>query len=291
VDARLDPSDAKFVDVIHTDVNSIFAMGFGSKDPMGHADYYPNGGKNQPGCNLGLTDIDSLENAKQYVVCNHERCLKIFIEAMRAKAEGRTCHFKAHRCSSYESYLKEECQACGEGCTSIGPEALLTRPNRGEESLVKMYLMTLDKAPFCGENFVDFAANFPAGFEERKGQIFVKMDLTSQGGDVIEQELTTSTKDSLVPERSIHHLGVERANIDIDQIKEVQVKFKKYWSYFEPSTWGNQKIKLHSAALRQLPSDESIVPEGPQSEFCLEGAKDIELESDHEEWKTLVRCH
>jgi len=91
VDARLDPSDAKFVDVIHTDVNSIFAMGFGSKEPMGHVDYYPNGGHDQPGCDLGLGDITNVENAKQYVVCNHERSYKIIIESIRAKAEGRTC--------------------------------------------------------------------------------------------------------------------------------------------------------------------------------------------------------
>ena len=40
---------------------------------MGHVDYYPNGGHDQPGCDIGLTDITSIENAKKYVVCNHER--------------------------------------------------------------------------------------------------------------------------------------------------------------------------------------------------------------------------
>ena len=64
---------------------------------------------------------------------------------MKAKVEGRPCHFKAHRCSSYESYMREECQDCGEGgCTIMGPDALATRP-RTNEKLVKMYLFTLDK--------------------------------------------------------------------------------------------------------------------------------------------------
>merc|ERR1712135_246389 len=184
-DARLDPSDATFVDVIHTDVASILALGFGSKEAMGHVDYYPNNGTNQPGCDIGITDINSIHGAKQYVVCNHERSYKILIEAIRAKAEGRTCHFKAHRCSSYDSYLKEECQDCGEGCTFIGPDALVTRPKTSDVH-VHMYLITLGQAPFCGDKFFDFSASLPSGFKKDRGQIFVKIDLTSQGGPVID---------------------------------------------------------------------------------------------------------
>ncbi|XP_010358681.2 lipase member I isoform X5 [Rhinopithecus roxellana] len=42
---RLDYTDAKFVDVIHSNSN-----GLGIREPLGHIDFYPNGGKKQPGC-------------------------------------------------------------------------------------------------------------------------------------------------------------------------------------------------------------------------------------------------
>ena len=50
--ARLDPSDAMFVDVIHTDVREglLDMDSLGLKRPCGHVDFYPNEGQHQPGC-------------------------------------------------------------------------------------------------------------------------------------------------------------------------------------------------------------------------------------------------
>lgn len=42
---RLDKGDAKLVDVIHT-----FMKVLSLAEPLGHVDFYPNGGKFQPGC-------------------------------------------------------------------------------------------------------------------------------------------------------------------------------------------------------------------------------------------------
>jgi hypothetical protein len=47
---RVDKTDAKFVDVIHTNGDSIFTGSVGMFTAVGHVDFYPNGGKQQPGC-------------------------------------------------------------------------------------------------------------------------------------------------------------------------------------------------------------------------------------------------
>ena len=53
-EARLTKSAAKFVDVIHTDGGGVAAY-YGLLTPAGHMDFYPNAGRNQPGC---WTDIE-----------------------------------------------------------------------------------------------------------------------------------------------------------------------------------------------------------------------------------------
>ena len=42
---RLDPTDAAYVDVIHTDTRVL-----GTSRNLGHADFFVNGGSEQPGC-------------------------------------------------------------------------------------------------------------------------------------------------------------------------------------------------------------------------------------------------
>ena len=50
VAVRLDKTDAKFVDVIHTHTAPFLFGGMGYRGHLGHVDFYPNGGEYQPGC-------------------------------------------------------------------------------------------------------------------------------------------------------------------------------------------------------------------------------------------------
>ena len=47
---RLDSTDAKFVDVIHSNGENLILGGLGAWEPMGDVDFYPNGGRIQKGC-------------------------------------------------------------------------------------------------------------------------------------------------------------------------------------------------------------------------------------------------
>lgn len=49
-DTRLDVTDAEFVDIIHTNGGSLIDGDAGFIEPLGHVDFYVNGGEKQPGC-------------------------------------------------------------------------------------------------------------------------------------------------------------------------------------------------------------------------------------------------
>ncbi|KAL7025063.1 hypothetical protein ACKWTF_013317 [Chironomus riparius] len=126
---RLDPSDAKFVDVIHTDARSLFLLeipGYGMSQPCGHLDFYPNNGKEQPGCILSqessalipLTLIkDGIEEASRVLLaCNHVRAIKLFTDSINGK-----CPYVAHRCPSYQHFTDGKCFKCNGGnCALMG---------------------------------------------------------------------------------------------------------------------------------------------------------------------------
>lgn len=73
---RLDPTDAQFVDIIHTDGQAHVQLGLGLLQPLGHVDFYPNGGLEQPQCpkmpgKIWNTIINAFDNEGnlQTVIC------------------------------------------------------------------------------------------------------------------------------------------------------------------------------------------------------------------------------
>ncbi|XP_071850242.1 pancreatic triacylglycerol lipase-like isoform X2 [Apostichopus japonicus] len=126
---RLDKSDALFVDAIHTDsVN-----GAGISQPIGHRDFYPNGGHSQPGCEWWQ------------FVCDHARANEYFIESVL----NRNCGFRGVSCESEEAFANGTCGPTDGGditCPRMGYYS-----NTRQESLGKFILYTESTFPFCAK--------------------------------------------------------------------------------------------------------------------------------------------
>ncbi|XP_063873390.1 pancreatic lipase-related protein 3-like [Scylla paramamosain] len=100
---RLDPSDAEFVQVIHTDI----CLGMGKQ--MGHVDFYPNGGKHQPACSFGLTAPGEARG------CNHDVAQDYWLESINGETP-----FLAHPCQDWDAFQAGLCDTCGKGCLQMG---------------------------------------------------------------------------------------------------------------------------------------------------------------------------
>ena len=99
LDLKLDHTDAPFVDVIHTNGRYMTRMSLGLSEPMGHVDFYANGGRSQPGCvrvARSLSDllpfkkkgefIDKKESTYTYLlVVGYDAYLQVNIFVQRSK--------------------------------------------------------------------------------------------------------------------------------------------------------------------------------------------------------------
>lgn len=131
---RLDPSDARYVDVIHTDMppkSGIF--GFGMRKEAGHADFFPNGGVKQPGCRQSLAKLDIFRT----VICDHMRAPEFYIKSVNQ------CSWRVHPCKSLEDCERGNYAICNSGCSSMGFRA--DKPKRTG----RFYLKTTSNSPFC----------------------------------------------------------------------------------------------------------------------------------------------
>ncbi|KAM3607217.1 uncharacterized protein V6R79_003578 [Siganus canaliculatus] len=139
---RLDPSDAQFVDAIHTDSDY-----FGISIPVGHVDFFLNGGKDQIGC--ARSRFPSMYG---YVICDHMRALHVYMSALNG-----SCPLMGIPCFSYEDFLKGRCMNCDifKGrCPTIGlseNNGITVSPLPKEQ---KLFLLTSASPPFCAHHIL-----------------------------------------------------------------------------------------------------------------------------------------
>ncbi|KAJ2938932.1 hypothetical protein O0L34_g17743 [Tuta absoluta] len=124
---RLKRTDADFVDVMHTDGGVL-----GLIEPVGHADYYPNEGIEQPGC--------------LWISCSHSRAWLYFAESV-VHSEA----FPAVKCDSWEDFREGSCDR-----DNISYMGFSSKPGASGN----YYLQTADELPFSrGMNGTNYKNN------------------------------------------------------------------------------------------------------------------------------------
>ncbi|XP_015997971.2 pancreatic triacylglycerol lipase [Rousettus aegyptiacus] len=170
---RLDPTDAQFVDVIHTDAAPLIPnMGFGIRQTVGHLDFFPNGGEEMPGCQKNILsniiDINGIwEGTCNFIACNHLRSFKYYADSI-LKPDG----FSGFPCDTYKAFTTNKCFPCpSEGCPQMGHYADRF-PAKTREVGQKFYLNTGDASSFARWRY---KANVTLSGEKVRGHVLISL--------------------------------------------------------------------------------------------------------------------
>ncbi|XP_030901084.2 phospholipase A1 member A isoform X2 [Melopsittacus undulatus] len=237
---RLDPGDALFVEAIHTDADS-----FGIRIPVGHIDYFVNGGKDQPGCPRFLSAVFCLAGYK-YLTCDHMRAVDLYVSALK-----NSCPFMAFPCASNEDFLSGHCLDCVDpflfSCPRIG---LLEQAGVNMTKLpkeVKVYLMTSPSAPYCvHHSVVEFRL-------QKKRNVVTSIEVTFWSNSTKDTVKITIPKQQEVGKRLLAH------QVPLCQINSVTLKYlpkNQFWRKDEASIDGNfcaAPLPLDSKIMSCLP--------------------------------------
>ncbi|KAG8176542.1 hypothetical protein JTE90_014886 [Oedothorax gibbosus] len=270
-EVRLDPSDAHFVDVIHTDGGSFITGGLGMIQDCGHVDFYPNGGKRQPGCSnqnvVGAIEKegDLLYGIRRFIGCNHIRAYEFFTESVNSD-----CPFFGFACDSYDSFSSGHCPyGCGGGgelCAPMGLRADGWARHKRKDP-VKMFLHTANTEPFCRHHYiVNLRCSYSS--EDRggrsmhhhhpstadKGRLFVRLTGTKAQTPVLEAK------------KEYVHLGsgVEFlvSAVELGRLLRVDVEWRSAASLLNPLTWrlfAPPRLRVGEVALTHLETGERVV--------------------------------
>lgn len=111
---RLDSTDAEYVECIHTNSR---LTGFGL--PIGHADFYPNGGFHQPGC---ITNR-----------CSHSRAALFYFESLNS--------------NSFWSTQCENTSNAPRGCSRISSVTMGGEPSNAQKNVSGIFHLTTNRSP------------------------------------------------------------------------------------------------------------------------------------------------
>jgi len=97
--------DASFVDVIHTDTKTLLHYASGMNKSIGHVDFWPNGGADQPNCHKW--DQGYVKGTVDMAICDHLRAPDLYIDSITGELP-----MIGYRCPSYAAFKRGACLNC-----------------------------------------------------------------------------------------------------------------------------------------------------------------------------------
>lgn len=229
-------------------------QGYGMIDAVGHVDFYPNGGMDQPGCSLSEIPINFLGPntvGRHLVACNHDRAIHYFTESLLSAASAMKklannherdenndttitdCQFIGHECTSYEDFQKGSCFSCGPdniNCAIMGIRAKeyfdshINKPDGYREN-IQFYLNTGGSSPFCQFHYLLQIHLANPKQAERWVQGFLKANLYGEDRELLDINLTPDSSVRLDHGESNNYLITASADIGYLYIVELD------WNY------------------------------------------------------------
>ncbi|XP_070562958.1 pancreatic lipase-related protein 2-like [Ptychodera flava] len=231
---RLDTRDATFVDIIHTDAESLASFGFGMREPIGHVDFFPNGGHIQPGCDQDVVDRvdfdDGLyEGGKYFVACNHFRATEFF----NISINFDPVWLKGVPCADEDTFNAGDCLECGwrYGCNYMGYHSTLNKPSSGVE-LVTYFLDTRPDYPYYANQY---RVQLVLGDDRRAEDQPAWLYLTLEGDKDISVELQLNEELDKVKHSSTYTFMI--VTKDVGDLTKAYFRWVHDPSLLKPGEW------------------------------------------------------
>ncbi|XP_054710963.1 uncharacterized protein LOC129220557 [Uloborus diversus] len=229
LEERLDATDAQFVDVIHTDAGLGLLEGLGMRSQLGHVDFYPNGGTNQPGCHNSplsiLPRIGLQRAARYYLTCDHFRSIDYYIDSIRTRIEARSadgpvCMPVGVVCRDWETYAQGRCADCSHAgdCIPMGYNSDLFL-HRDLPTKKEYFVKTSEEEPFCLFQYqviVDTGCDhgFCQSASDPSKQGFnpgsIRLELTTREGKLARLNLDEDSEKEMKPDTQYVYLATNR---------------------------------------------------------------------------------
>ncbi|XP_059167372.1 pancreatic triacylglycerol lipase-like [Physella acuta] len=267
---RLDPTDAVFVDAMHTDAEKLIYLGLGMKQAVADIDFYPNSGHDQPGCTrnpfTNIAEWGVLQGSIEVICCNHFRAVHFFIESVKSD-----CPFMGYTCNNEADFENGKCNTCGTaGCSFMGLHADRNIPARG--SYRKVYLHTANHQPFCQFHLDVTLKLQPNVGQTTKGAVAVVIN--GDKGSTNRVQLNAGAIN--FEPGSVHTFQVATPN-DIGNIRNIMVIYMHTVSLLNPLDWDILGLTSSKIYLQEV--DVKRQEAGVESRVCAAGSG-VVVESD-----------